>query len=107
MLLRNDEVQELKSTVLGGTGNLLESFKKAIVNNTWVQDKDLSLALERPLVRLCARYLYLEKRRSYALNPVGEHISYLICRTAVVGGYTYPFQLLLIVYVPSEYNISC
>jgi hypothetical protein len=30
------------------------------------------LAMQEPLMRLCARYLFLEKRRGCALDSVGE-----------------------------------
>ena len=50
----------------------LQSFKKSLENNAWFRNKELVRQLEAPLMRLCARYLYLEKRRGYALNPVGE-----------------------------------
>ena len=39
--------------------------------NSWSEDEQLSGFLETPLMRLCAHYLYNEKRRSYALDGVG------------------------------------
>ena len=51
---------------------IYESLKKAFHNNAWHQNRDYVHALEGPLSRLCARYLYLEKHRGFALNPVGK-----------------------------------
>jgi len=39
--------------------------------NSWNEDDKLKNFLEVPLMRLCAYYLYVEKRRSYALDGVG------------------------------------
>ena len=40
--------------------------------NSWLDDEELSRKLYLPLMRKCAHYLYLEKKRGYALNPVGQ-----------------------------------
>lgn len=39
--------------------------------NGWSRDENLKIIFEQPLMRLCAFYLYSEKRRGYALDPVG------------------------------------
>jgi len=71
-VLLDEEMFELKNALATSGRGLFETFKKALVNNIWVQEKDLSIALEKPLTRLCARYLYSEKRRGFALNPVAN-----------------------------------
>ena len=38
----------------------------------WAQSEKLSSALEMLLMRLCAKYLFLEKRRNFALDPVAN-----------------------------------
>ncbi|KAL3881398.1 hypothetical protein ACJMK2_027844, partial [Sinanodonta woodiana] len=47
----------------------LEIFKKIVQSNNWITSPETVKPL---LMRLCARYLYLEKRRNYALNPVAN-----------------------------------
>ncbi|ESO88954.1 hypothetical protein LOTGIDRAFT_106236, partial [Lottia gigantea] len=51
---------------------ILETFKEFIQKNSWVSKRDLEPVFKDILMRLCARYLYLEKRRQYALNPVAN-----------------------------------
>ena len=40
--------------------------------NTWSQDDALVAGLENPLMRMCTRYLFVEKRRNFALNSVAN-----------------------------------
>ncbi|XP_078066745.1 malonyl-CoA decarboxylase, mitochondrial [Mustelus asterias] len=51
---------------------VLESFKRLLSTNEWVKSDKLVRALETPLMRLCAWYLYGEKHRGAALNPVAN-----------------------------------
>uniref|UniRef100_A0AAV2L7S3 Malonyl-CoA decarboxylase, mitochondrial n=1 Tax=Knipowitschia caucasica TaxID=637954 RepID=A0AAV2L7S3_KNICA len=54
-----------------GTG-AIDALRKLIGTNEWTRSERLSLLLEPVLMRLCAWYLYGEKRRGYALNPVAN-----------------------------------
>ena len=74
VLLLESERNRLREVFGSGHSNtaVYESLKKAIQNNTWYQNKDQVYSLEGPMLRLCARYLYLEKHRGFALNPVGK-----------------------------------
>lgn len=49
-----------------------EALRKLIGTSEWMQSERLSRVLEPALMRLCAWYLYGEKRRGYALNPVAN-----------------------------------
>ena len=49
-----------------------QRLRQMLNTNSWTEDEDLSAFLEKPFMRLCAHYLYNEKRRSYALDSVGE-----------------------------------
>lgn len=40
-------------------------------SGNWITDQTLVESFREPLMRICAHYLYNEKRRGYALNPVG------------------------------------
>ncbi|XP_048828091.1 malonyl-CoA decarboxylase, mitochondrial [Brienomyrus brachyistius] len=50
----------------------LDSFWKLLTTNEWIRSQSLVRTLEPALMRLCAWYLYGEKRRGYALNPVAN-----------------------------------
>ena len=52
--------------------DVYDRLKKLFTTNGWIDDTDLVSGLETPLMRLCSYYLYKEKRRSYALDSVGE-----------------------------------
>merc|ERR1711872_599919 len=43
-----------------------------IKNNSWIKNPDLCSDLKPVLMRLCARYLYVKKRRNFALNSVAN-----------------------------------
>ncbi|EGV94130.1 Malonyl-CoA decarboxylase, mitochondrial [Cricetulus griseus] len=49
-----------------------ESIKGFLSSGEWVKSEKLVQALQGPLMRLCAWYLYGEKHRGYALNPVAN-----------------------------------
>jgi malonyl-CoA decarboxylase len=51
---------------------LWSELKQLFKTNGWANDSTLVSLLEVPLMRLCAVYLYLEKRRGYALDNVGK-----------------------------------
>ncbi len=51
---------------------LVGAIGDSLRTNAWTADSELSEALETPLMRLCARYLYLEKRRNQAVNSVAN-----------------------------------
>ncbi|KAL0276554.1 UNVERIFIED_CONTAM: hypothetical protein PYX00_004109 [Menopon gallinae] len=54
------------------TSDIYDDLRRSIFTNSWLEDKTLADLLETPLMRLCARYLYLEKRRGYALDSVAN-----------------------------------
>ncbi|KAK1163378.1 malonyl-CoA decarboxylase, mitochondrial-like [Acipenser oxyrinchus oxyrinchus] len=53
-------------------GRAYETMRKLLSTNEWVSSGRLVKALEPVLMRLCAWYLYGEKHRGYALNPVAN-----------------------------------
>ncbi|KAH0619655.1 hypothetical protein JD844_000503 [Phrynosoma platyrhinos] len=63
------EYQEI-SEVTGAPA--VEILKRLLMNNEWVRSERLIQVLQQPLMRLCAWYLYGEKHRGYALNPVAN-----------------------------------
>ncbi|XP_032086472.1 malonyl-CoA decarboxylase, mitochondrial isoform X2 [Thamnophis elegans] len=63
------EMQEI-SEITGDPA--AEKLKRLFTNNGWVKSEKLARVLQQPLLRLCAWYLYGEKHRGYALNPVAN-----------------------------------
>ncbi|MGH0142755.1 UNVERIFIED_CONTAM: hypothetical protein FKN15_026772 [Acipenser sinensis] len=53
-------------------GRAYETMQKLLSTNEWVSSERLVKALEPALMRLCPWYLYGEKHRGYALNPVAN-----------------------------------
>ncbi|MGH0118092.1 UNVERIFIED_CONTAM: hypothetical protein FKN15_043592 [Acipenser sinensis] len=53
-------------------GRAYETMRKLLSTNEWVSSGHLVKALEPVLMRLCPWYLYGEKHRGYALNPVAN-----------------------------------
>ncbi|KAE8737229.1 hypothetical protein FOCC_FOCC017309, partial [Frankliniella occidentalis] len=47
-------------------------LQRLLKSNAWLDNPDLVAFLKEPLMRMCARYLYLEKHRSAALNGVAN-----------------------------------
>lgn len=57
---------------MGSEGGTADSLRRLLGSGDWVRSDRLARALEPALMRLCAWYLYGEKRRGYALNPVAN-----------------------------------
>nr|XP_020138381.1 malonyl-CoA decarboxylase, mitochondrial [Microcebus murinus] len=68
-LLTDSECREL-SELTGGPAS--ETLKALLGSSEWAKSEKLVRALQAPLMRLCAWYLYGEKHRGYALNPVAN-----------------------------------
>ncbi|XP_067004355.2 malonyl-CoA decarboxylase, mitochondrial [Anabrus simplex] len=69
-ILLDKEIEDLQAYLK--TDNLWAELKRLFKTNGWISDIDLIRMMETPLMRLCARYLYLEKRRGYALDSVAN-----------------------------------
>ncbi|KAF3817610.1 malonyl-CoA decarboxylase, mitochondrial [Mirounga leonina] len=68
-LFTDSECKEI-SEITGGPIN--ETLKVFLSSSEWVKSEKLVRALQAPLLRLCAWYLYGEKHRGFALNPVAN-----------------------------------
>ena len=71
-ILTPEEKDRISLAFYGKSDDFYDSLFTALKTNQWAQNEKLRFALELPLMRLCARYLYLEKRRSFALDPVAN-----------------------------------
>ncbi|XP_008274675.1 malonyl-CoA decarboxylase, mitochondrial [Stegastes partitus] len=72
-LLSEQEWREVEQAVDSTPGPpTVDSLRKLIGTSEWMHSERLSGVLEPVLMRLCAWYLYGEKRRGYALNPVAN-----------------------------------
>lgn len=68
-LFTDSESKEI-SEITGGPVN--ETLEVILSSNEWIKSETLVRVLQAPLMRLCAWYLYGEKHRGYALNPVAQ-----------------------------------
>ncbi|KAM4734848.1 LOW QUALITY PROTEIN: malonyl-CoA decarboxylase, mitochondrial [Anableps anableps] len=72
-LLSEQEWSEVEQAVDCDPGSpAVDSLRKLIASGEWTRSEKLCHALEPVLMRLCAWYLYGEKRRGFALNPVAN-----------------------------------
>jgi malonyl-CoA decarboxylase len=75
-LLLPEELSQLAPYQQAGQHSPLDTFRDLIQTHKWYQNQALTHVTSGPLLRLCAHYLYVQKRRSYALNPVANfHLS--------------------------------
>lgn len=72
-LLSEQEWREVEQATDSAPGTAAtEALRKLIGTNEWMHSERLCRVLEPALMRLCAWYLYGEKRRGCALNPVAN-----------------------------------
>lgn len=72
-LLSEEEWKEIQHATDSTPGTpTVDSLRKLLSSNEWMRSERLCGVLEPVLMRLCAWYLYGEKRRGYALNPVAN-----------------------------------
>ncbi|MEQ2219509.1 hypothetical protein XENOCAPTIV_018998 [Xenoophorus captivus] len=72
-LLSEQEWREVEQAIDSNPGTqATDSLRKLIATGEWTRSEKLCHALEPVLMRLCAWYLYGEKRRGLALNPVAN-----------------------------------
>jgi len=68
--LTHREVAQLEKVL--ETENVYDELVAVIKTSSWVGRQDLEPVMRTVLTRLCARYLYAEKRRNNALNSVAN-----------------------------------
>uniref|UniRef100_A0A1A8GIA4 Malonyl-CoA decarboxylase, mitochondrial n=1 Tax=Nothobranchius korthausae TaxID=1143690 RepID=A0A1A8GIA4_9TELE len=72
-LLSEQEWKEVERATDSASGTpAVDALRKLIGTGEWMRSERLSDVLEPVLMRLCAWYLYGEKRRGFALNPVAN-----------------------------------
>ncbi|XP_028264283.1 malonyl-CoA decarboxylase, mitochondrial isoform X2 [Parambassis ranga] len=72
-LLSEQEWKEVEQATDSAPGTpAADSLRKLISSGDWMRSERLSIVLEPVLMRFCAWYLYGEKRRGCALNPVAN-----------------------------------
>ncbi|XP_033118621.1 malonyl-CoA decarboxylase, mitochondrial-like [Anneissia japonica] len=71
-LFLQDELSVLQQHLASKREDVVAQVKELIHSNSWSESESLTGALKPPLCRLCARYLYEEKHRGYAVNPVAN-----------------------------------
>ncbi|KAG7229837.1 hypothetical protein INR49_012486 [Caranx melampygus] len=72
-LLSEHEWREVEQATDSPSGTpAVDALRKLISTSEWLRSERLTCVLEPVLMRLCAWYLFGEKRRGYALNPVAN-----------------------------------
>ena len=71
-ILLPEEIAQLCDLLKCEESALLNELGTLLKSNHWAEDDKTIMALEAPLMRLCARYLYREKRRNLALDSVAN-----------------------------------
>nr|XP_022293688.1 malonyl-CoA decarboxylase, mitochondrial-like isoform X1 [Crassostrea virginica] len=71
-LLLSSEIETMRNALSIPDHSVLKTFKDLIQTHGWLQNEHICEVMKKPLMRLCARYLYIEKRRGFALNPVAN-----------------------------------
>ncbi|XP_067049154.1 malonyl-CoA decarboxylase, mitochondrial-like isoform X1 [Acropora muricata] len=72
MVLLEDEVKQIIEVNQRTVKSPLALFKELLETADWYQNSLMADSLKKPLLRLCARYLYEEKRRGFVMDPVGN-----------------------------------
>lgn len=71
-LLTSHELTEMSALFQSTEHRVFTIIRDLLLKDTWVEKAHVTTLLMYPLMRLCARYLYLEKKRGYAVNAVAN-----------------------------------
>jgi len=71
-LLLEDEQKRILQSRKNTDLSPLSLFKDLLGTSDWHVDPSLADCMKSPLMRLCTKYLYTEKRRGFVMNPVGN-----------------------------------
>ncbi|GFS26907.1 malonyl-CoA decarboxylase [Elysia marginata] len=75
-LLRVEDLSALAPFKKSSHATPLETFAELVTSHEWCHSQKLQEVMKPILLHLCAHYLYKEKRRNFALNPVANfHLS--------------------------------
>jgi len=77
-LLTDTEIADISGVFGSFESTVFELLREVLRTDAWVDQPHLTQILSGPLMRLCARYLYVEKKRGYAVNPVGGCSSHVV-----------------------------
>jgi len=72
LLLTESELTEMSALFQSSEHRVFTIVRDLLIQETWIERPHLAAVLMYPLMRLCARYLYHEKKRGYAVNAVGK-----------------------------------
>ena len=72
MLLTEEDMTEMAASFGCSESSVFIHLRNLLRTDSWAQQHRWTSLLVNPLMRLCARYLYQEKKKNYALNAVGE-----------------------------------
>lgn len=72
LLLTSYELVEMSSLFNVSEAVVFTVLRDILAGDEWIEQPHIVNILKTPLMRLCARYLYVEKKRGYAINPVAN-----------------------------------
>ncbi|XP_038079013.1 malonyl-CoA decarboxylase, mitochondrial-like [Patiria miniata] len=72
ILFTSGELGDIQSLAGRSDESEMMTVRRLLSTNQWAQSEKLVDLLEQPLMRLCARYLYAEKHRGFALDSVAN-----------------------------------
>ena len=70
-LLSEEEIINISNAFGTSKNNVFKLLHNVLLGDSWLNQPCCASSLMNPLMRHCARYLYIEKKRGLALNPVG------------------------------------
>ena len=73
MIMFSDEEEKALKRILD-CQDTPKALRQILSNSLWTKDDNIANILKDPLTRLCAWYLFKEKRRNYALDSVGKFV---------------------------------
>lgn len=71
-MFTQDEVENIKQVLQISSEGFNKELRKCLSTNEWISNDRICDVLEKPLMRLCAYYLFVEKRRNNALDSVAH-----------------------------------
>lgn len=72
LLLTDNELTEMSALFQASEHRVFTIVRDLLVQETWIERPHLAAVFMYPVMRLCARYLYIEKKRGYAINAVAN-----------------------------------
>lgn len=77
-LLSSQDIMDLSAVLGSSETTIFTVLRDVLQSSTWVERSHWFPTLKGVLLRQCARYLYVAKKRGYVMNPVGVYAT-VVC----------------------------